>query len=252
MIASLPMYDWPEVTAHTDKLWSGISHELNADGISAPSELTRSITDPWDAWCDPALLLSQTCGLPFSAKLAGKTTLLGAPDFDVSGTGPGEYYSVVIVHRDNSAKTLDDLRGQRFAYNMRESQSGWAALAAVIDIPSHFGELVLSGAHRASIHTVAEGRADAAAIDAVSWEMACRHDPAVEKVSVLTRTPTTPSLPYITSLTNAGAKNKMVLAIQKAIASLPAETREALLLKGFAPKTDADYAPLAKGWPTEV
>ncbi|MGB0504983.1 MAG: phosphate/phosphite/phosphonate ABC transporter substrate-binding protein [Pikeienuella sp.] len=252
MTASLPMYDWPEVTAHTNSLWAGIRRALVASGIPAPAELTRPADGPWDCWYDPELLLSQTCGLPFSAKLVGKTTLLGAPDFDVPGAGPGEYYSVIIVAADSPASNLEDLIGQRFAYNMRESQSGWAALAALLDIPTHFGDLVLSGAHRASVQAVAEGRADAAAIDAVSWELARRHDPAAANVRVLTKTPVTPGLPYITSLANASAKSEIVAAIRKAITELPAETREALLLNGFACKTEADYAPLAKGWPEEA
>lgn len=249
MIASLPMYDWPEVTPHTNRLWSAISQELNAVGVNAPDELTRPVSDPWAGWYDPDLLLSQTCGLPYSARLVGKTTLLGAPDFDLGDVGPGDYFSMIIVPTDSNAKTLDDLKGRRFAFNMRESQSGWAALAALIDIPAHFGDLVQSGAHRASVQAVAEGRADAAAIDAVSWALALRHDPAAQKVRILTRTPPTPGLPYITSLTNGGARATMVSAIQRAIASLPADTRDALLLKGFVEKTEADYAPLAKGWP---
>ena len=55
-VAVLPMYDWPEVRAVTDRLWRAIHQELEARGITAPAELARP-TDLRAAWTDPALVL---------------------------------------------------------------------------------------------------------------------------------------------------------------------------------------------------
>ena len=246
MIASLPMYDWPEVQAETDVLWESLRDHLSDADVDAPTALTRE-TDPWTHWLNPSLALSQTCGLPFSAKLAGKAALVGAPDYDLPDCPKGTYRSVVIA-RTEGAEVMD-LKGAKFAYNMRESQSGWAALNKVLGIEGHFGELVQSGAHRNSIISVAEGTADCAAIDAVSWAMAQRVEPASAKVHVIAVTPPTPGLPYITGQANGPKVKAMAEAVSSAIASLPAPVRSALQLRGFKEWTNEDYAPLAAGWP---
>ena len=56
MIASLPMYDWPEVRAANDRLWSAIADGLTARGIDAPARLNRD-GELWDQWEAPELLL---------------------------------------------------------------------------------------------------------------------------------------------------------------------------------------------------
>ena len=246
MIASLPMYDWPEFQADTDVLWESLRDHLSDAGVDAPAVLTRG-EDPWTHWLNPSLTLSQTCGLPYSAKLADKTVLLGAPDYDLPDCPKGTYRSVVIA-RTEGAEVMD-LQGAKFAYNMRESQSGWAALDKVLAIEEHFGELVQSGAHRNSIISVADGLSDCAAIDAVSWAMAKRVEPAAARVHVIAVTPATPGLPYITGQANAGKAKTMSGAISLAIAALPGEARSSLHLRGFKEWSAEDYAPLAAGWP---
>lgn len=247
MFASLPMYDWPEVRAETDALWESLRDHLAGADVDAPANLGRGV-DPWIHWLNPSLSLSQTCGLPYSAKLAGRAVLIGAPDYDLPDCPKGTYRSVVIA-RTEGAEVMD-LKGAKFTYNMRESQSGWAALDKVLGIESHFGELVQSGAHRSSIVSVADGQADCAAIDAVSWAMAQRVEPAAAKVHVIAVTPPTPGLPYITGQANEAKVKAMARAVSLAIAALPDAVRSALHLRGFKEWSDEDYAPLAAGWPT--
>lgn len=247
MIASLPMYDWPEVQAETDALWESLRDHLVSVDVDAPATLGRGI-DPWTHWLNPSLALSQTCGLPFSARLAGRAVLVGAPDYNLPDCPKGTYRSVVIA-RTVGAEVMD-LKGAKFAYNMRESQSGWAALDKALAIESHFGELVKSGAHRNSIISVAKGQADCAAIDAVSWAMAQRVEPAAAKVHVIAVTSPTPGLPYITGQANEAKVKAIAEAVSLAIAALPDAVRSALHLRGFKEWADEDYAPLAAGWPT--
>ena len=73
------------------------------------------------------------------------------------------------------------IRGKRFAYNSLDSMSGIIAptrdLEALGESLDIFSERIETGAHRASIVAVAEGRADVCAIDCRSWHMAKRHEP---------------------------------------------------------------------------
>lgn len=243
------MYDWPEVGEATDALWRSLRDGLRGAGLAAPEALRRG-GDLWSVWRSPDLVLSQTCGLPYAARLAGDVALLGAPAYDLPGVAPGSYLSEIVVRADDPASSVADLGGRRFAFNGRESQSGWAAFAAAFGDPKAiFGDLVETGAHRASLTAVAQGRADIAAIDAVSWRLARRHEPAARALRVLARTPPTPGLPFITARRDERSLAHMRLVIETEIEMAAPEIREALFLTGFVKKRPENYAPLAAGWP---
>ena len=127
MIASLGMYDFGPAQAANDRLWALIRTGLRGRGIDAPEALTRGEHAYWDAWQSPDLILSQTCGYPFRARLQGKVTYVGTPDFGVEGCAPGYYRSVFVVRADDPRRTLAEFDGARLAYNEPLSQSGWAA-----------------------------------------------------------------------------------------------------------------------------
>ncbi|MEM9145761.1 MAG: PhnD/SsuA/transferrin family substrate-binding protein [Pseudomonadota bacterium] len=245
-IAALPMYDWPELRAETDALWALIGRHLRAEGVVAPDRLTREGTLE-TIWRAPDLVLSQTCGLPYALHLGDRVALVGTPAYALEGCAPGEYRSAVVVRCADPAETLSDLRGRVAALNGSESQSGHAALlAAAAGLPGArpvFGDVVLSGAHRASICAVAEGLADVAAIDAVAWVLAGRYEPAAAALRVLHWTPPVPALPFITA--QRAAAPRIRGALRTAIAEAPEALRAALLLTGIVERHPADYAPLA-------
>ena len=61
-VASLPMYDLPEVTAATDAWWAGLARAMRREGLSdVPDRLTRG-PDVAELWRASDLLFSQTCG----------------------------------------------------------------------------------------------------------------------------------------------------------------------------------------------
>lgn len=234
MIAALGMYDRPETASANDALWTAVRKNLG----TGPDRLTRD-QDFWDIWQSPDLLLAQTCGLPFRAKLHEKVTLVGSPVYDIADCPPGHYYSVLVAHRSGT-KTLESYDGCRFAYNEALSQSGWAAptklLAEQKITPK---QLIETGAHRASAVAVAEGRADLAGLDVVTWQLIQRHDAFAKDLAVLTKTEPTPVLPLIT----APGQNPAPLfdAVTKAIYAVPEDVREALFLKGITYIPKADY-----------
>lgn len=78
------------------------------------------------------------------------------------------YFSDVIVPASSTAKTIEDLRGGRWAFNDRNSKSGWFSLLDRIapeSADSYFSSLIAAGSHVQAIGLVAGGAADAAAID---------------------------------------------------------------------------------------
>jgi ABC-type phosphate/phosphonate transport system substrate-binding protein len=78
------------------------------------------------------------------------------------------YFSDVIVPASSAAKSVSDLRGGRWAFNDRNSKSGWFSLLDRIApeaAESYFSSLIAAGSHVQAIKLVASGDADAAAID---------------------------------------------------------------------------------------
>lgn len=241
--ASLPMYDWPELRPATDRLWAALRDSLRAHGIPAPEALTRDL--PLETvWRDPQLALSMTCGLPLVRGLAGQVEVLGAPDFGVPGSPPGHYRSAIVVRADDPRTTLAEFRGARLALNGLDSQSGYASIlhhaAPLAEDGRFFATAEITGAHAASIPRVADGAADIAAIDWVSWRIACRFRPEPARLRVLMLTNPTPGTPFIAARGVDVARYRA--AVTTALGGLDEATRAATGLTGFVPLDLADYA----------
>jgi len=202
MIAALPMYDWPEVAADVDALWAAIASELSRRGVAAPSELTRS-DDLVGIWSDPTMIVGQVCSLNPVRDGLGETHVVGTfeyqPPLELPQPEPGSYYSVVVARADDSRggdSTLASFAGGTVAANGTDSQSGyWSLGHHVRDTDVVFGEVLFTGAHRASIAAVVSGEADLAAIDVHSWRLAVDHDRGLtEPLQIVTTTEPTPGV----------------------------------------------------------
>ena len=225
------MYDRAETAGANDRFWALVAAGLHARGLDAPDALTRGDAAYWAAWRDPSLVLSQTCGFPYRAKLHDQVALVATPDYGIEDC-PAGYYASVFVARADDARTLPEFRTARFAYNEGLSQSGWAAPqnhAATMGF--QFPPGLETGAHRLSALAVAEGRADLAAIDALTWRMIQRWEPMAAKLREVARTAPTPGLPFIAA---KGADTEAVFqALVTAADRLSPEDRDALSLRGI-------------------
>ncbi|AVO39090.1 phosphate/phosphite/phosphonate ABC transporter substrate-binding protein [Pukyongiella litopenaei] len=238
------MYDLPGLHDAHDRLWRNIRARLETGPDTYPPALDRD-TDAWEAWQSPRLLLAQTCGLPYRARLHARVTLVGAPDHRLPGCPPGHYRSVIVARTDDPRDDLPAFADAVFAYNEGLSQSGWAAPAA------HFSDrgipmprqLCRTGGHAASARAVAEGRADLAALDAVTWEiLRDTRAPGIAALRVLAQTAATPALPYITA---AGTDPEPLFdALAGAIADLDRADRDALHLHGVVRLPASAYLAL--------
>ncbi|WP_128514078.1 phosphate/phosphite/phosphonate ABC transporter substrate-binding protein [Tabrizicola thermarum] len=250
MIASLGMYDFGPAQAANDRLWALIRTGLRGRGIEAPEALTRGERAYWDAWTAPDLILSQTCGYPFRARLHDRVTYVGTPDYGVEGCAPGYYRSVFVARAKDPRQDLADFNGAGFAYNDALSQSGWAAPQ------THVARLGLSlpprlqtGGHRLSAAAVAEGRADIAALDAVTFALMQAGDPVVGQLKVVAMTDPTPGLPYITAADRD--PQPIFDAVSEAIAALDPADRGHLWLNGFVRLRVEDYLSVPNPPPPE-
>ncbi len=232
MIASLAMYDQPPIQAANDRLWALMQRALEARGIPAPESLTRGEGAYWQAWEAPDLVLSQTCGLPFAARLHKRVTLVGTPDFGVEGAPPGHYRSRFMVRADDPRERIEAFDGAVLAFNESLSQSGWGA-------PMNFARArgmafttgPQTGAHVLSAQAVLAGEAEIAAIDAVTWSILSEHEAWTTGLKCVAVTDPTPSHPYI-----AGPDIEAEPAFEaagEAIAALSEEDRRLLHLRGI-------------------
>lgn len=233
------MYARPELRAANEALWVQIRDGLRARGVLAPYSLDHQI-GVWEAWQSPQLCLSQTCNLPYRARLHGTVTLIGAADYGLEGASPGHYYSHFVVRRTDAGKQPEDFAKARFAYNEGLSQSGWASAqnwAAARGF--RFTEGLHSGAHLESARALAEGRADIAAIDAVSWRLIQRYEGFASGLSIIGRTDESPGLSFITRPGQDPAPYRA--AITEAIAALPAEHSDAIGLRAVVSLDESLY-----------
>ena len=251
-VASLPMYDMPEIESGLDDLWAGYLRHFRRHGLDDTPRglLHRRPLD--DLWRNPALWFSQCCGYDVMYGHADRLVPVATPHFDAPGCAGRDYSSIVVVAEAAPARTLADLRGTVVAINGYESHSGMNALRALV-APLHrqgrfFAGVKVSGRHVDSLEMVRSGAADVAAIDCVTMALLARYRPAaLDGIRRIAETARVPGIPYVTRAERGEdfvERLRAGLADAFADAALAA-VREALLLKAIEPTSVADYAPVA-------
>ncbi len=239
MVASLAMYPFEPVRGATDSLWSVVRWHL---GWGPPS-LEWEVLAP-EVWRHPDLLLAQTCGWPLVNQLADEVAVVGTFDHDVPGAADGTYRSVLIGSGLCAFEELRDHAGVVVAVNAADSLSGWVSLQhAWGDVPP---AIVETGSHLESIRAVAEGRADVASIDAVTWALISSFEPLlVSALTVVGSGPRVPCLPIVVPLRHGEHVDALRAAFTAAVADPAlASACAALRIRGFVPLDLADYLPL--------
>ncbi|SHI59999.1 phosphate/phosphite/phosphonate ABC transporter substrate-binding protein [Wenxinia saemankumensis] len=239
MFAAFPMYDRPETAAAHDALWADLRDRLRQAGIDAPEALDRDV--PYmDGWARDDLLVGQICNLPLRALHCERLTVLGCGDYGLPDCPPGHYHSVLVVRHDDPARTAEEAAGHRLAYNDPMSCSGWGAVWTWAESRGlRLAPHLETGAHADSLAAVAEGRADLAAIDSITWAMLRRWDPAAREVRVVGRTGTSPGQSFVTA--DPGIAGTLRAALAAAIDGLAPDHRATLGLRGLVRLPSGDY-----------
>ena len=232
------MYAAP--AAALDAFWQGLRRHMIREGLA---DVPSSLDEPADVhahWLAPDLLLSQTCGYPLMTSLRGRVRYVGTPRYRAPGCEGASYTSVLVVRADEPETRLVRMAGRRVAFNAPDSHSGYNALRALVAPLARdgrfFDEGIETGAHRLSVAAVRDGRADLAAIDAVTFALLWRdHPDEVRSLRVLGSTERAPGLPLITAEGTEPADVARLRAAWVAACADPAlaDAREAMLLDGL-------------------
>ncbi|KAB0637243.1 phosphate/phosphite/phosphonate ABC transporter substrate-binding protein [Burkholderia latens] len=243
-IAALPMYN---VTPRHAALWRALLRDAldafaRTGGPGGVALLDEPFGDLHALWRRNDLLLSQTCGYPYRMLgLRDVVHLIATPAFDAPGCDGARYSSVLVVSarvHAGGATTLAACRGLRAAFNGADSHSGMNAFRHAVAPHAHdgrfFGSAESFGSHLNVLRALADGAADCAAIDCVTFAYVRDALPELlNEIRIIGMTASAPGLPLIASKTLEGRRVEALQdALDHAIAA-DAERAAELRLKGF-------------------
>ena len=245
MLASLPMYDFPEIREHTDLLWDAIAASAREVGLSdVPSSLTRPEGSLANHWRRDDIFLSHTCGYPVVRELPG-VWVLGS--FSVSSGTRAGFYRSAIVARESDPRSLLGLvsfDAAPMAANGEDSLSGWVSLGwALANADIAAGSVTFTGSHASSVLAVRDGLADLASIDAHSLALFARHRPdSVRGLTVVAQGPEVAMTPLITARPDLVDPLRSV--VTKALEKFSPKSLRALMITGWVPHGRREHEPV--------
>lgn len=225
--ARLPIYELPEMRALNVALWAALARTFREAGIAGvPAHLDGPGERP---------LFTQICGFPLQTSERGRYALIGTPVYDVDGcTGP-RHCAFIVVRTDSRAEQPIDLRDSVFAVNDAQSNTGMnlprRLFARFANGRHFFRRVVFTGSHAASAERVADGSADAASIDCVTYAFLAEYRPELTgRLRILARTDWSPAIPFVTA--DDGDRGQ-IEALRAAVQRFVADPRNAAELRAL-------------------
>jgi ABC-type phosphate/phosphonate transport system substrate-binding protein len=205
-------------------------------------------------WARPDLACAFMCGYPY-ALAAPKPALLAAPVPSPGGYGGKPvYWSDLVVRADAPFVELNDVFGQRLAYTIEDSQSGYQAARELLApyarerggqlFTATVGPLITP---RRVAEAVIAGEADVGPLDSYAHALIRAHEPelAAQLRTIATTTPTPiPPLVAAPGIATADIEHLRAALLDIADAGELRSIRSALLLDGFAEVEPEDYGVL--------
>jgi ABC-type phosphate/phosphonate transport system substrate-binding protein len=211
---------------------------------------------------EPGLWFGHTCGYPLMTRLKDYVSPFCVPLFDVSGTDGKFYSSRIIVAADSDIDSIEASKGCVAVMNNPDSNSGMNvlrhAVAEVSDSEQFFASVVTSGGHLHSLESVANGSADIAAIDCVSYQLIADWRPQLcADIRIIGDSVKTCGLPLvmphadiadadITDANTGTMTGAMIDCLNQALALCDDAVRDTLHLNGFASVQLDDYRSIVE------
>jgi ABC-type phosphate/phosphonate transport system substrate-binding protein len=243
------MYNLPEMRPANKAFWDAVRTELARQGVDdAPGDLDFE-RRPVPPEIGPDTVFTQVCGYPLQTIYYGQTTPLGVPVYAAAYCEGATHAGVFLVHRDSPFKSLADLRGCRFVFNSRHSNSGMnlprRSIADLADGKPFFGTVAETHSQPGNIERVARGEADATCVDCVTYAFFCRHRPALGNVTrIVAVTPQSPSIPFVTS---SSSPDDLIDCLRQSLLRIGrsdewSDVRAGLMLRDILPIEASAYA----------
>jgi ABC-type phosphate/phosphonate transport system substrate-binding protein len=247
--ASLPMYNLPEMRGANAAFWDAMRRELALRGVEDVAPSLEFERKPVPDEIEQETLFTQVCGYPLQTIYRGQAVLLGATVYAVDHCEGPNHAGIFIVHRDAGYRQLEDLRGCRFVFNSRHSNSGMSlprrAIADIAGGAPFFGSIAETHSQPGNIERVARGEADATCVDCVTYAFFCRHRPQLGALTrMLCATRPSPSIPFVTSLATPDDLRARLQGALFAVARAPewAGVRAGLMLRDIVAVDMGAYA----------
>lgn len=227
--ASLPMYCLPEMEAANSAFWAALKQRLHAKGVDTAGITLDSDRGPVPAGIGPGIFFTQICGYPLFKRYRDQAVLLATPHYAVPGCVGSTHRAFFMVRAGDPAGRLEDLRGRIFGCNSLLSNSGMnlprLSLARIAGGKPFFSSVVMTGGHVASLERLDEGSIDICSIDNVTWGFFSKFRPvAAKRYRILDETPSSPSLPFVTSVNTTKSD---AVAIAEALHEIMGDPRTA-------------------------
>lgn len=245
--ASFPMYSVGDVATANLALWSTIGERLRAHGLEMADVRFDSQRKEVPEDIGSEIFLTQVCGYPLLKKFHGQARLLATPCYRWPGCVGSTHRAYFLVRATDDASELNDMKGRIFGCNSLLSNSGMnlprLSLARLGAVAPFFSQVVMTGGHRDSVEQLVNGAIDLCSVDCVTWGLFTQYAPELAgRCRVLDETPSSPSLPFVTSLSTPEREANLLVDVLHDVMRDPAtlHVRDVLGLTGFAvPDSDA-------------
>src|SRR5713226_3246541 len=152
------------------------------------------------------------------AQRGGKIRIIAQSILDNAAT----YRGLVVTRKDSGIRSIEDLKGKRFAFVDPKSASGYVYPRAMliekgVNPESYFNQTIFAGGHDKVISAVLEGRVDAGAIYDGALGVAKRSGVAVENLLTLA---SSDPIPHDAIAVRIGMNESLVKKIQMALINL--------------------------------
>jgi phosphonate transport system substrate-binding protein len=195
------------------------------------------------------------CGLPYVQKIDredAQLELLAAPVMSAPRYQDKPiYFSDVIVRKESSFRSFEDLRGRKWAYNEPGSHSGYNLtrymLARMGELGVFFGDITEAGSHQAALQMLLAGGIDGTSIDSTVLEMEMKNRPEVaEQIRKIATWGPSPIPPWVI---HKGVPVNLRTRIRRTLLDMETDSEGKALLanlgiKRFAGVSDVDYDPI--------